>query len=77
MGESLVVIRTFLNHIDADLAKSALDAAGIESFVRSDDCGGTRPHLWMSGVQLIVREEDAARATELLDSDARAPTEGA
>jgi Putative prokaryotic signal transducing protein len=77
MDESLVVIRTFLNHFEADVARSALESAGIESLIRSDDCGGTRPHLWLSGVQLIVRQEDAERAAELLDSDARSATEHA
>ena len=70
MSDSLVVIRTFLNHFDADVAHSALEAAGIESMIRSDDCGGVRPHLWMGGVALLVREEDAERANEVLGTEA-------
>lgn len=69
---SLVVIRTFLNSVDAELAKSALEAAEIESFVRADDCGGTRPHLWTNGVDLVVTAEDAARANEVLAAEASA-----
>jgi hypothetical protein len=34
--------------------------------VRADDCRGTGPNLWMGGVQLVVRREDAARAEEVL-----------
>ncbi len=64
--DTLVVLRTFLNRFEADVAKSALDAAGIESMVRADDAGGTRPGLWMSGVELIVRAEDAQQATRIL-----------
>lgn len=64
----LVILRTFLNDFDAQVAKSALDAAGIDSMIRSDDCGGTRPHLWLSGVELLVREEDAAEADALLST---------
>ena len=64
----MVVIRTFLNHVDADVAKSALEAAGITSLIRADDCGGVRPHLWMGGVELLVTEEDQAQAEEVLGS---------
>ena len=70
MDDSLVTVGTFLNHIEADLAKSALEAAGIESMIRSDDCGGVRPHLWMGGIQLLVRDGDAQRALEILNSGA-------
>ena len=74
MNESeFVVFRTFLNHFDADVAKMALDAAGIESFVRSDDCGGMRPHLWMGGVELVLHVEDARRAEEVLGNESTSP----
>ena len=74
MTESdIVVFRTFLNHFDADVAKMALEAAGIESFIRSDDCGGMRPHFWMAGVELLVRADDVARAEEVLGNDATNP----
>lgn len=67
MGDAeLVVIRTFLTRVDADLAKSALDAAEIESIVRSDDAGGLRPHLWMGGIAVMVRQEDVERAEAVL-----------
>ena len=62
----LVVIRTFLNKIDAELAHGALEAAHIESMIQADDAGGTRPGLWMGGVRLLVRAEDAERANEAL-----------
>ena len=66
----LVVIRTFSNKFDADVAKSALDAAEIESMIRADDAGGMRPHLWFGqGVELLVRREDAERAAELLEPE--------
>ena len=64
----LVVVRTFLNHFDADLARTALESAGIESMIRSDDCGGMRPHFWLGGVDLMVRSEDIAKAEEVLDT---------
>ena len=64
----LVVVATFLNRIDAEIAQGALQAADIESMVSADDAGGVRPALWMAGVRLIVRSVDAERATEILDS---------
>jgi hypothetical protein len=70
MDDALRVIRTFVNKVDADIARSALEAAGIDAMIRSDDCGGTRPHMWMGGVELLVREEDAAEADEVLGTDA-------
>jgi hypothetical protein len=69
----IVVFRTFLNHFDADLAKMTLEASGIESFIRSDDCGGMRPHLWMGGVELLLHLDDLERAEEVLGNDATSP----
>jgi hypothetical protein len=72
----LVAVRTFLNHIDADLAKGALDAAGIESVVSADDAGGTRPHLWMgAGVRLLVRDSDLKDADAILSEAIDPPEE--
>lgn len=66
----LVVFRTYLTNIDAELAHGALEAAGIESVVRPDDCGGTQPQLWMGGVALLVWPEDVERAEEILSTQA-------
>jgi hypothetical protein len=66
----LVVFRTYLTAIDAELAHGALEAAGIESLVRPDDCGGTQPQLWMGGVALMVWTEDVERAREILTTEA-------
>ncbi len=65
-NERLVVIRTFLNKIDADLAQGALEAAGIDAMVGADDAKGNEPGLWMGGVRVLVREEDAEEASEIL-----------
>jgi hypothetical protein len=64
--ERLVVVRTFLNRIDADLAQGALEAAGIDAMVGADDAEGNQPGLWMGGVRILVREEDAEQAAEIL-----------
>jgi hypothetical protein len=64
----LVVIHTYLTQIDAALAASALEAAGISAVIRADDCGGIRPHLWMGGIQLLVDSNEAEDALAVLDS---------
>jgi hypothetical protein len=69
MDAELVVVGTFLNMFDAETAKSALDAAGIASMIRGDDCGGMRPHLWLHGVEVLVRREDAIVAAEILSTE--------
>lgn len=63
---TLVRVRTFLNRFEANLAKSVLESAGIECLIQADDCGGLRPHMQMSGVDLLVRAEDANRAEAVL-----------
>jgi putative signal transducing protein len=68
----LIVVHTFGSRSEADLAKSALEAAGIDALVRSDDAGGLRPHMtFVNGADLLVRAEDAPAAREVLDLPAR------
>jgi hypothetical protein len=62
----LVVVGTFLNKMEAEMAQGALEAADIDSMVSADDAGGLRPSLWMGGVRLLVRAEDAERARKIL-----------
>ena len=68
----LLVVRTFGNLFEAEVAQSALEAAGIESLLRADDAGGMRPGLWVGrGVDLLVNAEDADRAEEILTTKPR------
>jgi hypothetical protein len=69
----LVVIRTFSSDLEADLAKGALEAAGIDSTFRSDETARRLYHGLSFAVQLLVRAEDAEDAEKILDMDA---TEG-
>ena len=64
--DELVVVGTFLNRIDAEMAQSALQAANIKSVISADDAGGLRPSLWMGGVRVLVRAQDAKRASKIL-----------
>jgi hypothetical protein len=66
----LVTIRTFVNEVEANLAKSLLEAAGIDSMLAGDDCGGMRPSLtWAQGIKLVVRSGDAERAAAVLTDE--------
>jgi hypothetical protein len=62
----LVVLRTFENVIAAEVAKGALEAAHLDSFIQADDAGGMRPHIAMNRVRLVVRAEDAEEAARIL-----------
>ncbi|HXT71064.1 MAG TPA: DUF2007 domain-containing protein [Vicinamibacterales bacterium] len=66
--DSIEAIGNFLNRVDAELARGALDAEGIEATVSADDAAGTRPHLWMGGVRLLVRAGDVERARQILQT---------
>jgi hypothetical protein len=76
MEDELIVVHAFGSLPEADLAKSALDAAGIEAMVRADSGGGMRPALAWSGVgyQILVRAEDEQAARDILDLPARPMT---
>jgi len=69
----LVTVGNFFDRLGAELAKGVLDVDGIESYVSADDMGGMRPSLLTGagGVRLIVRAEDAERASALLRADAQ------
>ena len=70
--EDLVVVGTFTSRPEAEIAKSALDAADIESLVVGDDAGGLQPGLWEGrGVAVVVRRDDESAAREILTSDAK------
>jgi hypothetical protein len=63
-----VIIRTFGSHDSAELARSNLEAHGIECWVNADDCGGMYPNLTApGGVRLLVRTSDAEAAIALLN----------
>ncbi|HXX43264.1 MAG TPA: DUF2007 domain-containing protein [Candidatus Acidoferrales bacterium] len=64
----LVLVKAFGNREEAELAKGALESAGIDAMTQSDTAGRMREHLAWSGAgfQVWVREEDAAAAREIL-----------
>jgi hypothetical protein len=69
MENKLVAVRTFASQIEADIAKTALESAGIVVMITADTIGGMRPHVGWStgGFQLLVREEDVVEAKKILE----------
>jgi Putative prokaryotic signal transducing protein len=64
----LVVVRSYGSRMEAELAKGALEDAGIPAMIQSDTAGGMREHLAWSGAgfKILVREEDATVASDVL-----------
>lgn len=74
MSHRTVVIRTFANEIEAQLAQARLEAVEIPSVLLRDDAGGLYPALqFIHGVRLAVRQSDAEAATRLLDDPSAFP----
>ena len=62
----MILIGTYPTRSDAEIARTALDAAGIRSVVESDDAGGAYPFSFAGGVRLLVDEGDAEAAAAVL-----------
>jgi putative signal transducing protein len=73
----LAVVERFASQVEADLAKSALESAGIDAMIQADRAGGMRDHLAWSGLgfKVLVREEDATEAREVLNPPQNASAE--
>ena len=72
---ALVLVQAFGSELEAALAKSMLESAGIDAMIQADRAGGMRDHLAWSGFgfKVLVREEDAATAREVLHPPHKAP----
>jgi hypothetical protein len=70
----LVVVHAFGSRQEAEMAKSALAGAGIDAMIQADSVGGMRAHVAWSGAgfKVLVREEDAGDAREVLEPPANA-----
>lgn len=67
---NLIIVGSFGSEPEAEIAKSALEAAGIGAMIQADTAGRMRPHIaWSgSGFKILVREEDATAAREVLEA---------
>jgi hypothetical protein len=64
----LVVLQSYGSRTEADLAKSALEDAGIQAMIQTDTAGGMREHLAGAGAgfKILVREEEITGARDVL-----------
>lgn len=69
MAESMVIIREYVNEMEALIARSVLEAHEIPAVVLRDDAGGMLPAMHLIyPVRLAVRRVDAAEALRILDA---------
>lgn len=72
MDSTFIALRSYPAKIHADLARSALEASGINAFVRGGDGSSAR---WVPGnpIEVWVNASDVARANEILGSEKKFP----
>jgi Putative prokaryotic signal transducing protein len=65
---NLVIVQAFSDQWEAEMAKSLLEAAGIDSVIQADSVGGNRPDIAFhtGGYRVVVREKYAAAAHTIL-----------
>jgi Putative prokaryotic signal transducing protein len=62
----MIQVGAYPTRSDAELAQTALAAAGIPSLVAADDAGGAYPFDLTGAARLLVDEADAEDAAEVL-----------
>jgi hypothetical protein len=62
----MIEVGAYPTRSDAELAQSALAAAGIQSVLEADDAGGAYPFDLSGGARLLVDEADAELALAVL-----------
>ena len=70
--EPLILVATFHNQMEFLLARTRLESAGIECFVRDENMlriGGWHSHI-LGGIKLEVAESDAQDALAILHDTA-------
>ena len=68
----MVQVGAYPTRSDAELAQTALTAAGVESAVVADDAGGAYPFDLTGGARLVVDEADAEFAAAVLSDRSHA-----
>ncbi|OGP60309.1 MAG: hypothetical protein A2V67_07005 [Deltaproteobacteria bacterium RBG_13_61_14] len=71
MSETWATIATFFRPIDAHLACSHLEAAGIEALILDENTASINPFysIAIGGCRVQVREKELTRAQEVLGAD--------
>ena len=68
MTDAWVTVERFIDPISAQVARSRIEAEGIECFLADEGMGGLFSYGLVKGVRLQVRPEDRARAEEILQA---------
>ncbi|MBB5065607.1 putative signal transducing protein [Granulicella mallensis] len=66
-----VTIATFQDPVDANLAQTALESAGVESFLQGGNANSMIPSAFTA--RLLVRSEDEAAARSVVDGAVDTP----
>ena len=70
--ERFVCVMTYVDSMEAELAKNYLEGQGIQAMITADEVDGSQPEISPSGgIRLVVLEDDLERARELLEGSAR------
>ena len=65
----MVIVREYINEMEALVARSVLEAHGIPAVVLRDDAGGMLPSMHVIyPARLAVRRADSAEALRVLDA---------
>jgi hypothetical protein len=67
MAGRLVTVATYANLMEAQIAKSALDAAGIHALIVGEHTAGNFQHH-MKSIPLAVDEDDAEAAEQIVNA---------
>jgi hypothetical protein len=65
----IVIVATYANRVHAEIAKSALDAEHIQSYLEADDAGGMYPFAFSghgNGVRLFIKNRNLTQAKKIL-----------
>ena len=67
--DKLVILRTFNNLLDAEIALEHLESHGIDAMIRKDDSGGMAPYRQQTlGVDIMVLESEIENGDRVLDA---------
>lgn len=65
-----VCILTTHDIFEANLVQAKLESHGIHCDLRTNDAGGSMPHLRiMQGIQIYISNKDVQKAQEILSGD--------
>jgi hypothetical protein len=74
--ENFVVIATYSNQLEAEVAQATLAESEIESFLKFDDTAGMLPSLqFTKGVKLVVNQQDEQNARAALKDQPPEPSD--